>query len=341
MRELELLYIGATNGMEKKMIEAVEVPYRGIVCGKLRRYFSWQNLVDIFKIPVGVVQSFFIIAQFRPNVIFCKGGYVSFPVAVAGWILRVPVILHEADVIPGLANRLSARFAKAICVAFEESKKYFRHKKVVVTGNPVRTELQFASRKKGLKFLDFMPDKPIVLFMGGSLGAGFLNDLVWRNLDRLLPLYQVAHICGAGKTKTPEEFAAMLPDEHRDLIRNYRDFSFLDHELKDLYAAADVVVSRAGAMSLAELDFFHMPTILIPLSAKASRGDQIANAEAFAKDHQAVVMGEEAFNDDKFLEVLKNMVKSGKKDFPEYHESKSEKKWGAPLHKIIHLLESV
>lgn len=323
------------------MIEAVDVRFKGIVCGKLRRYFSWQNLVDIFKIPVGVVQSLFIIAQFRPNVIFCKGGYVSFPVAVAGWMLRVPVVLHEADVIPGLANRLSARFAKAICVAFEESKKYFHHKKVVVTGNPVRTELQFASREKGLKFLDFMPSKPIVLFMGGSLGAGFLNDLVWKNLDRLLPLYQVAHICGAGKTKTPEEFAAMLPDKHRNLIGNYRDFSFLDHELKDLYAAADVVVSRAGAMSLAELDFFHLPTILIPLSAKASRGDQIANAKAFAKHHPAVVMQEEHFNDDKFLEVLKNMVKSDGKEFPEYDDNEAKKRGAAPLNKIIHLLESV
>ncbi len=333
--KLELLYIGGRNSMEQTMIEEIDVPFVAISCGKLRRYFSWKNFSDFFKIPVGVLQACAVLLKFRPDVIFCKGGYVSFPVAVAGWILHIPVILHESDVSPGLANSLCARFASVICVSFEESKKYFKGKKVVFTGNPVRKELMYANKEVGLEFLHFTPALPVVLIMGGSSGAEFINQLTWRNLEYLLPHYQIAHICGRGKVQDTTKLLTHLKPEHQKYLSRYRAFEFLEHELKDVYAAADVIVSRAGAVSLAELDFFEKPVILIPLGKSASRGDQILNAEVFSMNHLCRVLFEGEFSDVEFMEDIQDLIKH-RKQAPLGH--KKEDKFYA-LDKIIRLLQ--
>lgn len=311
-RSPELLYIGSRQGMEQKMIEEIDVPFVGITTGKLRRYFSFKNVLDFFRVPVGILQSVAILMKFRPDVIFCKGGYVSFPVAVAGWFLRIPVILHESDVSPGLANRLCARFASVVCTSFEESKKYFRKQKVHCTGNPVRRELALANADDGRKFLDFSSDLPVLLVMGGSSGAEYINQMTWRNLEQLLSHYQVAHICGKGKVQPPDRLVEHLKPEHQKYLSRYRSFEFLDHELKDVYAAADVMVSRAGAISLAEIDFFDKPVVLIPLGKSASRGDQILNAEAYATRHLAKVLYEGEFSDVEFLEDVQYLFKHRK-----------------------------
>ncbi len=321
--------------MEADMIEEVGVRFVGITCGKLRRYFSFKNFSDLFRIPIGILQAFAVLLKFRPDVIFCKGGYVSFPVAVAGWVLHIPVILHESDVSPGLANRLCARFASVICTSFEESKKYFKDKKVVFTGNPVRRELAYASQEGGFEFLHFTPALPLVLVMGGSSGAEFINQLTWRNLEYLLPHYQIAHICGRGNVQDSTELLKHLKTEHQKYLSRYRAFEFLQHELKDVYAATDVIVSRAGAISLAEIDFFEKPTVLIPLGKAASRGDQILNAEVFAQNHLCKVLYEGEFSDMEFLEDVQELLKHRK---IAHVGHKHDDKFSA-LDKIIRLLQ--
>lgn len=334
---MELLYIGTRKGMEKKLMGELKVPFYGITCGKLRRYFSFQNLLDFFKIPVGVIQSLRKLMFFRPNVIFCKGGYVCFPVALAGRMLGIPVILHESDVVPGLANSLSAHMASKICLAHNESKKYFSNKKIIVTGNPIRREMAFANYNNGLNFLDFTSNKPIVFFMGGSLGADFINQTVFHNLNRLLHKYQIVHVCGEGNVKSPEELVNLFHSKKTGLLALYRSFPFIKNELKDVYAVSDVVVCRAGAITLAELDFFEKPAILIPLSKKASRGDQITNAQIFKKSHFCSILNETDFTDERFLFELEYILKHSKHT-TRIDYFKRQKKFAA-LDKIINLLQ--
>ncbi len=337
--QLELLYIGSINGMEKKMIEELKVPFYGIHTGKLRRYFSLENFVDLFKIPVGFVQALIKLIKFKPRVVFCKGGYVCFPLVLAARVCGIPVILHESDVTPGLANRLSARFANTICISFEESRKLFpKKKKIVLTGNPVRRELMFGNKEDGLRFVDFQEEKPIILFMGGSLGAEFINELVWENLDYLLMHYQVVHICGKGKTKSPEELTKLLNEKRQKNLARYRNFSFVQQELKDLYAVADLIVSRAGAITLSEIDFFAKPAILIPLPAGGvSRGDQIENAKIFAKNHACAVMLQEEFSVENFLAEIKHLIQSGHN--PVRNSYLKPERMSA-LQKIVHIIEN-
>lgn len=311
---LHIYYVGSRKGMEKAMIEKLGIPYKGILCGKLRRYFSFQNFIDWFKIPVGIIQSLFFLGRIRPAVVFCKGGYVSFPVAVAAWMLRVPVVLHESDVQPGLANKLTSKLVTKICVSFEESRKFFPEHKTIVTGNPIRPDILTGSKEKALEILGRnQKTRPTLLVMGGSLGALFINKLVWENLEKLLAVYDVIHICGqahlaeAEKYKTPSD--ANLGNKPG--YGMYRPFDFVDKEFKHLYALADVVVSRAGAISLAELGALGKPALLIPLGTAGSRGEQLTNAQAFVKNHNAILIKEPEITAKDFLEALERLLKSG------------------------------
>ncbi len=261
------------------MIPEIDVRFQGISCGKMRRYFSWENFVDVFRTFFGIFESVYWVLKFRPAVIFCKGGYVAFPVAVGGWLAGVPVIEHESDLVPGLANRMAARFASKICVSFDKSAAHFDSDKVVVTGNPVRAELASGSRDAALKISGLSGSKPVLLVMGGSQGAIFVNELIWKNLDPLLAEFEIVHICGKGKKRD---------DLKRD---GYFALEYAADEMKDFYALSDLVITRAGANSLAELEFLGLPAILIPL-VKGSRGDQIGNAVAFAEIGVAAVLDE-------------------------------------------------
>lgn len=321
--------------MEKNMISKLGVPYKGVLCGKWRRYFSGWNFVDLFKTPLGVLQALIALARFRPTVIFCKGGYVSFPVAFAGWLLHIPVVLHESDLVPGLSNKVCAWLSRKVCVSFEESQKYFSPKKVVVTGTPVRSDIAEGDKTHGKDFTEFTEDLPVLLFMGGSQGAGFINSIVWKYLDRLLEHYQVVHICGIGKE--PQEIAQLLTEDHKKYLSRYRSFGFVEGEIKHVYALADLIVGRSGANTLAEIDFIHKPAVLIPLGKKASRGDQIDNAEAFIHHHSAVMIQEEDFEEEKFFSALEDLLKKSKKTL----SSKGSAAHGIATEKIIHLLESV
>jgi UDP-N-acetylglucosamine--N-acetylmuramyl-(pentapeptide) pyrophosphoryl-undecaprenol N-acetylglucosamine transferase len=314
--ELKVLYIGSKKGLDATLVGANGLEFEGISCGKLRRYFSWENFVDVFRTMAGIWQSFWKIQRFKPEVIFCKGGYVSLPVAVAGRIAGIPVILHESDVVPGLANRLAARLASRICVSFAESKRYFKEvvDKVEVTGNPVRAEIAEGNRKKAMELSGLNEEKPVILVMGGSQGAAFINELIWNNLESLLAKFQIIHICGTGKVEAGKQAAG------------YFSLEFANEELKDFYALSDLIITRAGANSLAEIEFLGRPAVLIPL-IKGSRGDQIENAEIFAKNNVAKIINEKTFTkpEEKKLPVYLMKLLEKSQHIPRKKSSAAEK----------------
>jgi UDP-N-acetylglucosamine--N-acetylmuramyl-(pentapeptide) pyrophosphoryl-undecaprenol N-acetylglucosamine transferase len=281
----ELLYIGSKNGPEKVLAEKAGVLFEAVACGKLRRYLSFENVKDFFRVPVGIFQARKILKEFKPDKVFSKGGFVSVPVCVAAWSLKIPVVLHESDFSPGLANRISAKFADTICVSFEESKKFFRKKNVKVCGNPVRKMIFGGKKEKGFTLTGFTPDKPVLLIMGGSLGAKQINDLTFNNLPELLKHCQVVHITGKGKGSI---------NHVREKLKDYKQFEYLHEELADIYAITDLVVGRAGANTLAEISALGLPSVLIPLSLDVSRGDQIENAKIFEEKEMAIYLKDTA-----------------------------------------------
>ncbi|MCC5792669.1 MAG: undecaprenyldiphospho-muramoylpentapeptide beta-N-acetylglucosaminyltransferase [Legionellaceae bacterium] len=286
-----LHYIGSAQGPEAAMIPRANIPFHAVSSGKLRRYFSWQNFIDPFKTLWGIVQSWRILGQEKATLVFSKGGFVAFPVVVAAWLRRIPVIAHESDFSPGLANRLSYPFARKVCLTFAGTRRYFKNdERLIISGTPLRQGLDEGIKGRGLDSCGFKGMKPCLLFMGGSQGAASLNRVVRAALPRLLEQYQIIHICGPGK----------VDDSWRD-HPGYCQFEYVDTELPHLLAAADVVISRAGANTLYELLALHKPHLLIPLPAIASRGDQIENARYFEEQGVSVVLAEARLNEDSLL----------------------------------------
>lgn len=285
-RGWEVLYVGSYDGMERALIEDQQIPYYPVATGKFRRYLSAQNLTDPFRVVKGVVQSYRLLQNLRPQVVFSKGGFVAFPVTIGAWLNRIPVILHESDLTPGLANRLALPFANTVCATFPETMKHLPTDKRVLTGNPIRPELLTGSREQGLKICGFTPDKPVLLVAGGSLGSVTINKLIRAILPDLLLQFQVAHICGHGNV-----------DSSLDGYKGYKQFAFVGPELPHILAAADLCVSRAGANFLFELLALQKPNLLIPLPKNASRGDQILNAQSFKRQNFSMVLYEEEINE--------------------------------------------
>lgn len=299
----EIHYIGSKNGIEKDLIENIDgVKYHSISTGKLRRQFSFRNITDIFRVLWGSIQSVFKIAKIRPNVAFSKGGFVSVPVLFGAWVNRVPAISHESDLTPGLANKLVQPFVKTIFTTFPETEKYIKSGKGKFLGPVIRQDLKDGNKEKGKRLLGITNDKPIILVMGGSLGAKKLNDLVRDNLDNLLKDYNIIH--AAGK----DGYDSSIKRE------GYYQFEYLKEELKDILAASDIVISRAGANSIFEFLYYKIPMLLIPLPAGASRGDQVDNAKSFANNGFALLLEEKSMNDEIFLEKI-NELHSRKQEF--------------------------
>ncbi|KOA20462.1 N-acetylglucosamine transferase [Clostridium homopropionicum DSM 5847] len=281
----EVEYIGTENGIEKKIICDENIKYNIISSGKLRRYFDLKNFSDPFKVLKGVFEALKIIRKEKPNIVFSKGGFVSVPVVIGAYLNRVPVIIHESDITPGLANKISIPFATKVCVTFPESLKHIKGNKAILTGTPIREELFKGSKIKGKLICAFEEEKPILMIIGGSLGSKIINDTVREMLDKLLIKYNIIHICGKGN------IANNLLE-----IKRYKQFEYVKDELTHLMAAADIFISRAGANVIFELLALKKPSVLIPLSAKASRGDQILNAESFRKSGFSEVIQEEELN---------------------------------------------
>ena len=298
-RGFEIRYIGSYEGMEKGLIEAEGIPYDGIATGKFRRYFSLKNITDIGNVVKGFNEAKKFIKTYQPDVVFSKGGFVSVPVVLAAHSQKVPVIIHESDMTPGLANKLSFSSATKICCNFPETVAVLPKEKAVLSGSPIRKELLSGSKEAGLQFTGLKGEKPILLMIGGSTGARHLNEVLRASLDRLLPDFDVIHLCGKGNL-----------DEGLKDREGYCQYEYISAELKDLFAAADVVFSRAGANAICELLALQKPNLLVPLSKAASRGDQILNARSFEKQGFSMVIEEEELTEDALVEGLKKLYEN-------------------------------
>jgi len=289
-------YIGTRTGIERGLIEPAGVPYYDVPAGKLRRYVDWRNFTDVFRIGLGFLKAFFVLGRIKPDIVFSKGGFVTPPVIWAAWLRRIPVVCHESDMTPGLANKLALPFARRICHAFSETGQYLPTDKAVHTGIPVRSELRIGDAEKGQALCGFSADRPVLLIIGGSQGSQAINAAVRSVLPELLEDVQVCHLCGkGGLVDTLKETAG------------YAQFEYVTDELPDLFAAADCVISRAGATTLFELLALNKPTLLIPLSARASRGDQILNAASFEQVGYSLVLSEEDLTPDTLLQSLRDL----------------------------------
>lgn len=291
----DIHYIGSYNGIERKLIEGSGIPYDGISSGKLRRYFDLKNFTDPFRVIKGYGEALKLIKKYKPDVLFSKGGFVAVPVVLAAKHYHIPTIIHESDMTPGLANKLCIPSARKVCCNFPETLKYLPKAKAVLTGSPIRAELLKGDRMAGLQYTNLSAAKPIILVIGGSLGSVKVNTAVRHILPRLLEKFQVIHICGKGNL-----------DESLIGTPGYVQYEYVDSPLKHLFAAADMIISRAGANSICEILALRKPNVLIPLSAAASRGDQILNANSFAKQGFSAVLEEEKLTDDTLYETVVN-----------------------------------
>ncbi|WP_156288763.1 undecaprenyldiphospho-muramoylpentapeptide beta-N-acetylglucosaminyltransferase [Oceanobacillus salinisoli] len=310
----EIDYIGSYNGIERDLISQLEgVTYHPISTGKLRRYLSKENLKDPFKVLKGTMQAYRIIGKRKPSVVFSKGGFVSVPVVAAAKLRGVPSVIHESDFTPGLANKLSIPFSKKVIATFPETLQYLPEQKSEYVGAVIREELFKGNREKGLKFAGLTKEKPVLLIMGGSGGSQKINETVRNSLPEILSTFQVIHICGKGKV-----------DESIS-EKGYVQFEYVNEELKDVFAATDYVMSRAGSNAIFEFLALRIPMLLIPLSREASRGDQIINAESFASKNYARVLEEEELANKKLVKELTRLKDVAPVMLDKMKEFKSEK----------------
>ena len=297
--DYEVKYIGSKDGIEKEIINKEGIPYYEISSGKLRRYFDLKNFTDPFKVIIGIKDAYNVLKKEKPNIVFSKGGFVTVPVVIAAKLRGIPIVCHESDMTPGLANRLTIPYTTKLCVTFPESLKNVKGGKGVLTGTPIRKELLKGSREKGRRFLNFDDMKPVMMVIGGSLGSKAINGTIRESLNEITNKYNVVHICGNGNL-----------DESLKDVKGYKQFEFIREELPDVMAVADIVVSRAGANSIFELLALKKPNLLIPLSRNSSRGDQILNAASFEKSGYSMVIQEEDLKKESLLKALDELNKN-------------------------------
>ncbi|MBM4253263.1 MAG: undecaprenyldiphospho-muramoylpentapeptide beta-N-acetylglucosaminyltransferase [Deltaproteobacteria bacterium] len=291
-----VFYVGSA-GLEGKLVADQGIEFHAIATGKLRRYASWRNFVDLFKVGIGCLQAFWLLWRKKPDVLFSKGGFVAVPVAWAAWVLRIPVISHESDVTPGLANRLIKPVARKLLYTFPETSKYLSTNAEQV-GTPIRPELFAGDKIRGRQLCGFTRhDLPTILVMGGSQGAQRINDSLLAILPWLVERAMVVHLTGPGKG-----IGFIHP--------HYKSFEFVTSEMRDIYALADFVIGRAGANSLFEVLALRKPMLLIPLE-QGSRGDQVINAASFERQGWALVLREKDLNPESFKAAISDLMTSG------------------------------
>lgn len=324
--QYDIHYIGSYNGIEKELIEQFGIPYHGISTGKLRRYFSVQNFTDPFRVVKGLGEAKRLIKILDPDVIFSKGGFVSVPVVLAGKSRHIPTIIHESDMTPGLANKLSIPSATKVCCNFPETLSHLPEGKAILTGSPIRQELLSGDKYKAREFLHFTSDKPVIMVVGGSLGATAVNNAVRSVLPELLKSFQVVHLCGKGKL-----------DPSLEGLEGYAQFEYIKEELRHLFAITDIVISRAGANAICELLALHKPNLLVPLPANASRGDQILNAQSFERQGFSIVLQEEELTDKTLLDAVNQLYENR----DSYIDAMKHSSQQNSIDTIIELIESV
>lgn len=297
----EIFYIGSYQGIEKTLIQEQGITYYGISSGKLRRYLDLKNISDPARVVKGYFQARKLLRQIKPNIVFSKGGFVSVPVILAAKHLKIPTIIHESDLTPGLANKIAIPAASRVCCNFPETLKHLPEGKAVLSGSPIRKELLEGSSRRALAFTGLSGNKPVLLIVGGSSGSRFINETVRRILPELQKTYDIIHLCGKGNL-----------DISLNSFPGYVQYEYINKELNDLLALADIVISRAGANAICELLALKKPNILIPLPASASRGDQILNANSFQKQGFSYVLDEDTLTDSQLLTAIKTVAE--KKD---------------------------
>ena len=295
----QISYIGSYDGIEKKLIEEMGIPYYGISSGKLRRYFDPKNFTDPFKVLKGYHEARKLLKKLKPDVVFSKGGFVTVPVVIAAKHRKIPAIIHESDMTPGLANKLCIPSAVKVCCNFPETVKQLPADKAVLTGTPIRQELLEGNKLEALKFTGLKANKPVLMVIGGSLGSVAVNTAVRRVLPELLKEFQVIHLCGKDKL-----------DPTLTSLEGYVKYEYIKKELADLFALSDIVISRAGANAICEINALKKPNLLIPLSANASRGDQILNARSFEKLGYSKVLEEEELTNDLLLKTIRELYQN-------------------------------
>lgn len=305
-----ITYMGSYDGIEKRLVEDFGIPYVGISTGKFRRYLDVKNLTDPFRVIKGYTEARKFLKEYRPDVVFSKGGFVSVPVVRAAASLKIPCIIHESDMTPGLANKLCFPVAQKICCNFPETYKMLPEAKAVLTGTPIRAELAQGNKLAGLEMCGFTANKPVIMVIGGSLGAMNVNKAVRDALPRLLEKYQVVHLCGKDKV---DNLLLTTP--------GYKQFEYLKSELKDIFAMADIVISRAGANAICELLALRKPNILIPLPASSSRGDQLLNAESFETQGFSMVLHEDDMTTALLVEKVNKLYENRQNYFDAMEQS--------------------
>ncbi len=321
--QYEVVYIGSKNGIEKEIISKTDIPYLEISTGKLRRYFDLKNFSDPFRVMGGFFQALAILRKEKPTLVFSKGGFVSVPVVMAASLLRIPVLSHESDITPGLANKIAFRFADKLLVTFPDTLAEMGDKGILV-GSPIRRELFEGDAQIGKELLNFEKDLPIILVMGGSIGSVKINNALREILPDLLNSFNVIHLCGNGNL-----------DEKFEDEKGYRQFEYVSSEMKDYLTAADLVVSRAGANSIFEFLALKKPNLLIPLSKATSRGDQILNARSFEEKGYSKVLEEEELTG----ETLKMSIVSLYEEKETFQEAMEKSDVRNATSKIVELIE--
>jgi UDP-N-acetylglucosamine--N-acetylmuramyl-(pentapeptide) pyrophosphoryl-undecaprenol N-acetylglucosamine transferase len=291
-------YIGTKEGMEREIMSGTDIPYHVISAGKLRRYFSLKNFIDPFKILSGLLKAEHILRKLKPAAVFSKGGYVGVPVVMAAHRLGIPVVLHESDYTPGLANRICIPRASRVCVAFETTLKHIPEGKGVYTGLPIREELLHGDRQKGLEFCGFSGVKPVLLIMGGSLGAMAINDVFDSVLLDAAEKFDIVHIRGKQNL-----ISGLLP-------AGYKQFEYVGKQLADIYAATDIMLSRAGATAVFEILALSIPALLIPLPRSSSRGDQLLNAKYFEDKGFSYVLEQEDLTGESLIDGINRLYEN-------------------------------
>ena len=320
----EISYIGSYTGIEKGLIEQEGIPYYAIDSGKLRRYFDIKNFSDPFHVVHGFAQAELLLRKLKPDVVFSKGGFVSVPVVLAAKTLKIPAIIHESDMTPGLANKLSFPSSVKVCCNFPETVQYLPEGKGVHTGTPIREQLLAGDPEKARSFCGLSGTKPVLMIIGGSQGSVAVNQAVRRILPRLLEKFQVIHLCGKGHLESS-----------LDHTEGYRQYEYIREQLPDLFALADVVISRAGANAIFELLSLRKCALLIPLPSSSSRGDQLLNAESFRKQGFSEVLKEEEITDDLLFDSILHLYENRQK----YIDAMSRDKSGNAIRTIVDLIE--
>ncbi len=323
-RGFSVSYVGSYDGIEKKLIEETGIPYHGISSGKLRRYFDFKNFTDPFRVIKGYGEAKKLLKTEKPDIIFSKGGFVTVPVVLAARKYKIPVILHESDMTPGLANRICNPYATKVCCNFPETFEHLPKNKGVLTGQPIRAELFSGNKEACLKFTGLSGAKPILLVTGGSLGSVAVNKAIRSILSQLLENFDIIHLCGKNNV-----------DDSLKNIKGYVQYDYIKDELKDMFAAADVIISRAGANTICELLALRKPNILIPLPASQSRGDQLLNAASFERQGFSKVLDEEKLTDD----ILLNSIVDVYKNRSGYIKTMSQSTQTDAVTAIVNLLE--